>query len=639
MQTTRPASKLPLPADLHADAYLQWAVQSGFRYFSADAERDTVLLVRFRTPVSHAMRKHLDTMGLRISQQYDGYTCATVTTRITRQVPEFIARLDALRAFGLEAIELAAPIAPPGVPDECLVVDRAKVSRTVLGVIDDGCPFAHQDYRQNKLAVHYIWNQGGQVTGAIPWATPSPFGYGTAYTRTALDQIMAAATAPAGTVDEDAAYALAGLPSLRSASSHGAQVMSHLAGCARTGSPLQNMNRPAQKLPGSAEMVFVQLPADALDDPSGRWLPHFALDGLQAIRFYAREMGPHKADNVIVNLSYGTQTGPHDGTSVMERAIDELTRKAATQGYEFLVTLPSGNSHLARTHAQFDLARNGGTIDWFVAPDTQTPAFLEIWLPPNVTLSQVKVSVEVPGQADLVAQANSIVSDGRGTTDMIAIDGPAGSGHSMVLIAVAPTTHPLEAGAPVLALATSGRRRVTVQPLTSGALAGIAHAYLARCDANMGRRPRGHSGYLDCAAYDPNRFMRADVYLNPTPPTAPADVMAYGSMTGTSTSKEAKVAAGYILSRREPTHYSAGGPSRGPRIGPDWAYPADQSVVLLGLPGGGNRSATVLRLVGTSIAAPQYARQLAFAQGGPLPPVPPTPPAPWVPNRAGKGLR
>jgi hypothetical protein len=98
----------------------------------------------------------------------------------------------------------------------------------------------------------------------------------------------------------------------------------------------------------------------------------------------------------VINFSFGNVAGPHDGTSDLEQAIDEIIRKRREIA-RLEVVIPSGNSHLARLHAQitFDAEapedqadRSDGNrgayqadLNWRVLPDDRTPSFLEIWLP------------------------------------------------------------------------------------------------------------------------------------------------------------------------------------------------------------------------------------------------------------------
>jgi len=74
------------------------------------------------------------------------------------------------------------------------------------------------------------------------------------------------------------------------------------------------------------------------------------------------------------------------------------------------------------------------------------------------------------------------------------------------------------------------------------------------------------------------------------------------------------VAGGYILSDGRKSSYASAGPARdGPRSGPDFALPCDESHALKGIRAGGNRSGGLFRLVGTSTAAPQLGRYVGTA--------------------------
>ena len=91
---------------------------------------------------------------------------------------------------------------------------------------------------------------------------------------------------------------------------------------------------------------------------------------------------------------------------------------------------------------------------------------------------------------------------------------------------------------------------------------------------------------------------------------------------------------------RKPSSYSSGGPSRvATCIGPDYAYPTDDSPVLEGRLAGGNRSGTVTRLVGTSFAAPMYALDLLDPNLISNLPLGPGPMPAWFQYRCGKGQR
>jgi len=634
--------RLPLDPNLHADAYMQWASRTGFRYFNIGSSRSVVLLARFGRPLASESRARLwSARQVWISDRYDGYRCATVTCS-----PAALAQqLAILRNEGAECFELAAPVGIGVQPDQRVDVLRLPSGPdTVVGVIDDGCPFAHMHYRNiadpHSLALRYIWDQGGTVRPGAFGPVATPFAYGAAFLADNLQAILDAATTPATGLDEDTAYRISGLPGLNNATSHGAQVLSLATGHGHA------RPQPLSML-GRSDIAFVQLPPQALDDPSGGWLDHYALDGIHAIQSYARRMHANAAQRVIVNLSYGPQTGPHDGSSILETAIDELTEQARADGYCLKVVLPSGNSHRLRAHAEFNLSMGGGTVDWCVSPDSQLPSFLEIWLPEHASMDDLDISLISPAGERIPAVFCEIVFSADETAATVAIPVCGCPDKTMVLMAISPTARALEPGFAGFPLATPGRWKVGVQVRACHAASGVAHAYLARSDPNLGRMRRGRSGYLDSPGYDPDRYLRESEQLDSNQPVGRAEVAARGSINGLATGSKSGVAAGYRLSAGLPSPYSSGGPSRGLRAGPDWAYPTDDSVALSGVLAGGNRSGTVMRLIGTSFAAPQYARELSVTPCPPTPPDPPvlTPPWPppgppaWFTFRVGAGMR
>ena len=196
-----------------------------------------------------------------------------------------------------------------------------------------------------------------------------------------------------------------------------------------------------------------------------------------------------------------------------------------------------------------------------------------------------------------------------------------------------------------------GQWTLTVAPITPvpvDACNAVAHAYVARNDYNFGGLRRGWSSHFWLPDYDPERFMRSRED-DPLPPpsgsrSSAVRIRSAGTISGLATGRMqmsaadrrgASIAAGYRMSDNEPAIYSSGGPTRDPakRKGPNWAFPTDESRVFRGLISWGNRSGASVRLVGTSMAAPQYARLID--QSGELKP----PAGKTVDPRLGWGLK
>lgn len=163
---------------------------------------------------------------------------------------------------------------------------------TVVAVIDWGIDFAHPDFcsapgRSRLLA---LWDQ--RATG-----NPAPYGYGRVHSRAQIDSALAQA---------DPFTALGYAPSASAAPSHGTHVLGIAAGNGRAGGPAG--------IAPDADLLFVHL-GPGLGDLGN------SIDLLEAIDFVIRAAGERP---VAINMSIGRHAGPHDGTLLVERAIDWL---------------------------------------------------------------------------------------------------------------------------------------------------------------------------------------------------------------------------------------------------------------------------------------------------------------------------
>ncbi len=526
-------------------------------------------------------------------------------------------------------VELATPVAAPRANSENLETSGGRGPERLIGVIDDGCPFAHADLRVNgKSKVEFLWDQGAIASHV--GSTRSKFGYGYVFRGGALKRAIEAGTqactpARPSMLDEDAVYEIAGQHRLRPLAGHGA----HVFGLAAATVPAKNRISPSRLDGGDATeppswqnenvesdlaFAFVQIPKDALDDSSGRWLGRNILDGIHALIHYAVKTNTVK--RATINVSYGPQTGPHDGSSLLERAIDDLVENPNRLD-ELFIVLPVGNSYQSRAHAEFDLEQGGGPVTWHVPPDSETPAFLEVWLPRGTSLADSRVAVRSADGLSLAAVADKVLELPEKSWQVIASNtAPVGTPDQwVVLVALGATGGYAEVARP-----PHGRWTVSVTPVRED-VAGVAHAYLARNDYNFGGLRRGKPSHFWLESYDPDRYMRSREDDPPATSPAPAvSIRSAGSISGLATGKFSNVAAGYRISDKQPAIYSSAGPSRGMRNGPDCAYPTDESRVFPGLISWGNRSGASVRLTGTSAAAPQYARDIDICGKKALPP-------------------
>jgi hypothetical protein len=256
----------------------------------------------------------------------------------------------------------------------------ATTPRAVLGVIDDGLPFAHRAFlgTDGRTRISHLWLQSAR---ALP-RDRVPFG------REISNGECHALRARYGP-DERRLYRDAGaidrsLPELGRVlerhSTHGA----HILGLAGGNDP----RIPGPPLGDDVQIVAVQLPNTVAWDTSGFGKEMFMLSALHYIFVrageIARSCGAAGELPLVVNLSYGWSAGRHDGQSEMEIAIEELlSRRRALQPASAIV-MPTGNTFAEEMHAVFsatEMRKGPARIGWRLRPDDRTASYLEIWLP------------------------------------------------------------------------------------------------------------------------------------------------------------------------------------------------------------------------------------------------------------------
>lgn len=330
----------------------------------------------------------------------------------------------------------APPTPPKGDKPRPMPPEPAEV---VMGIIDDGCPFAHPDLLDpaghTRLAL--IWLQTTYDETNPPWDPPNGFKDGRVLERPAMTAFMKQSQ-PGGILDEILCYqaAFATLENacwlkpnraLLSRESHGGSVMAVAAGRPpnlRGMRPGYEMGDDLHGEPGDAAsrcpLIFVNLPREQVEVSSGRWMPVNALDALRFILQQARARFTHAVGSrvpVVVNLSYGSTAGSHSGGAMFECALDELL--AADE--HLAATLAAGNSRDAESHAQLDVpARRSASLGLFVPPSTPFDTFVEFWLPPKADLSTITVTVTTPEGLEMAVSGSkreSVLEDGFTSTD------------------------------------------------------------------------------------------------------------------------------------------------------------------------------------------------------------------------------
>ncbi len=615
------------------DPYLVWADGCGFApYGGLEPPGKIATLIELEAGKTVADLVAQSGGGLQLADIPGVYRAPGAQPRFLTAWPTaaFFERLKTTLKDVVARAEISLPVvperpkfAPPAAPTCGAAVDRGIQRKTLIGVIDDGCAFAHYHLRDSagNTRVCRLWDQEQHGAFAHQGVVPTDFGRGHEVSGAQLQSLIAQFTRN-DALDEDACYATADYDRLRRAATHGAHVTDVFAGQVPVGSLVGSATMPpswadANDVASSDEagIVFVQLPRACLQDPSGAWLDVHVLDALR----YILSCADGETEQIIINLSFGPQRGPNDGTAMLEKAFDEL-------GAEFpslTLTVAAGNSFSTRGHAMFELdAGVSKTLHWQVMPGDETPSFVQLWLPQDA--QQVEVKITPPGlpASPWIKPGDAIVSPSTANPSCGVIYAPhtsRGNHGTMVLVALSPCS-----SFKSKPLAPHGIWTVEVKNEAATPLSQPVHAWVDRDDFNLGTMVRGRQSYFVDPLYDPLRYLKSAT--DDTPGSA-ALVRRRGTLTGIATGTGALVAAGYRHSDRKHVRYSSAGPTRGPRVGPDCGAVTDQSRSLPGLLAAGTRGASVVRLVGTSVAAPQLARWAANGKPppGPVPPLNPDP--------------
>ena len=533
-----------------------------------------------------------------------------------------VKRLELGLPVGNSTDDPTAPATPKGgSPAE----HQRPLTGKVMGLIDDSLALAHANFLDGhgKPRTAFFWRQDRAGKGAAPAA----LGYGHELTAADIDAAMRS-NFFGGMVDESGVYTMLGLSTLGqkppggrvqfhaldTAKSHGTHVMDLATGPRTMQAQIANLPPGFDAPPSWAHagddasrcpIIAVQLDYHTVADTSGGSMNVHVLDGLMYI---LSRCAP--SAQIAVNVSFGTLAGPHDGTSLLEAAMDQLL---ALCGKRLAIAIAAGNSYQTLTHANMTLRhKESHQLHWRVQPDDTSQSFLELWLPPGA--EGIDIEITPPGRPALPALRlcqSRMWLDG-GTQPLCALIYPervaTGENGTCALLALAPTFS-FEADT---ATAPSGVWQVK---LTNTQTATVTlDAYVERDDVVIGTRGGARQSHFEDRFY--NTSGDPDQWVNH--PDNPSLIRRSGSFNSIATGARTVSVGGKRISDGSWALYSPQKPdpdaSRPERPGvvkvPDTHAPSDENPILLGLKAAGTRSGGVARLVGTSDAAPQVTRKI-----------------------------
>ena len=639
----------------NADPYLAWAETdrfSGYRLGTADdpeprwlpivielaGDAEVIDLVRasqtrwLQIPPVYLGRPGLRFCTARVGKGF--FRALREQTRLCHLVQRY--------ELGLPVEHHTGPLEHPATTTMAPTPVTDRLHGKVMGLIDGGLALVHAHFLRpdGSPRVRHFWRQDNTFGSGWPGdtarvrrpldparagPTPGLMGYGHEITAPALHAAMAAHMRD-GLLDEDALYQQLQLWDLAHHAHHGTHVMSQACGPIRGVDTVGSEDRvpdfsPQQDAASACDLIAVQLDWSNVLDTSGGAMNVSILDGLLYILSRCADEA-----RVVVNISWGTLAGPHDGTSILEAAMDQLID---LHGGRLDIVVPAGNGYQSRTHANATLGSVGSndqsdtlTLNWRVQPDDRTQSFLELWLCdpalPDEAIRDLCITVRPPGHAQAlpaigVGQSGVWPSAQAPQCCLIFPQRSAlGRQGTCALLALAPTfSHQADT-----TTAPFGVWQVTIK--NHGLNPVVLDAYIERDDVAMGTHTGARQSYFEDAAYDTSGDLKSfiDDPENPTP------IRRSGSFNSLSTGRHTVAVGGvrHALGALDPlARYSPRLPdpdgTRPQRPGvkkePDRLAVTDDNAALWGIRGAGSRSGcSVVRLAGTSGAAPQIARTL-----------------------------
>lgn len=422
----------------------------------------------------------------------------------------------------------------------------------VVGIIDWGIDFTHPNLLSERggSRIEAIWDQRPIDGGGV-----RPYGYGRVLTRTQIEAALAA---------RDPFAALAydpGDADVDDNGTHGTHVTDIAAGTPFTGR--------GGVAPG-ADIVFVHL---ATESTGPRSIGN-SVSLLEAIDFISRQAGDRPC---VINMSLGSHAGPHDGTTLVEQALDAFVVGRPGRA----IVQSAGNYRRAPVHASGEIVADARSMFvWKVAEHDDTTNELDLWYP---GADRIAVKLIDP-RGHVVARA---LPDGHGP---IVVDGET-------LGRFAHRTREPNNFDNHVAFVLEPRGRteewsVVVEPLLVESENPRWHAWIERDEGGPGTQSRLRSSDLSSA-----------------------------STIGTIANGHHTIVVGaYDRRTGETASFSSAGPTRDGRFKPDILAPGVAEIAARSVPSDGGDELLTSKN-GTSMAAPHVAGAIAllYEVGGALP--------------------
>lgn len=228
-------------------------------------------------------------------------------------------------------------------------------SGVIVGIVDSGIDFTHENFRKSdgSSRILLLWDQGLTPQGSE--TSPQPFGYGVEYSKASIDAALKTTNAFSKIRHHDIAPM------------HG----THVAGIAAGDGSAPGLDKPAFSFVGVAPEADLIVVANRSGASVGIGTSSNTLDAVN----YIFERAAAMSRPAVVNMSLGDNLGPHDGTSLLERGLDNLLGQP---GRAFVKS--AGNAGASDIHASGAVATGASVAVAFNSPiDNDTPDQIDLW--------------------------------------------------------------------------------------------------------------------------------------------------------------------------------------------------------------------------------------------------------------------
>jgi subtilisin family serine protease len=267
-------------------------------------------------------------------------------------------------------------------------------SGILVGIIDFGMDFRHKNFRDanGKSRILAIWDQRPSSNPKSPSQSGYDYDYGTLYTQ---DDINAA-------LEKSDPYAALGYgppaDDLFQTGAHGTYVADVAAGNGRASTQLIGKG-----VASNADIIFVEASTQAIPTSDASVIGTSFGDSVQlveAINFIFDFADKNGKRPCVINLSMGTNGGPHDGSTLVEKWIDcHLGPETPNRA----VVIAAANQFGKKMHATGTVsAAQPVELKWHIFPNDATNNELEIWYSKD---DQFDVEVIKPGDSTPIAGA------------------------------------------------------------------------------------------------------------------------------------------------------------------------------------------------------------------------------------------